>query len=175
MGESTSGRKGAFARRLKHAAIVPLALLIAFEEWGWEPLARLTACVARLPVLAWGERRIVALPPYGALALFTLPWLLLLPMKLFALGLIGSGHILLGAAAVLVLKVAGTAVVARLFTLAKPALMRLPWFASVYERWRAWKDGLLDRVRASSAWGRGRALRRGLRRRFERWRALLSA
>ncbi len=175
MGQSTSGRNGAFARRLKHAAIAPLALLIAFEEWGWEPLARLTACVARLPLLAWGERRIVALPPYGALALFTLPWLLLLPMKLFALGLIGSGHILLGAAAVLVLKVAGTAVVARLFTLAKPALMRLPWFASAYGRWRVWKDGVLDRLHASRVWGRGRALRRVLRRRFEHWRALLSA
>ncbi len=175
MGQSTSGSNGAFARRLRHAAIAPLALLIAFEEWGWEPLARLTACVARLPLLAWGERRILALPPYGALTLFALPWLLLLPLKLLALGLIGSGHILLGAAAVLVVKVIGTAVVARLFTLAKPALMRLPWFASAYARWRAWKDGVLEQLRASRAWARGRALRRGLRRRFERWRALLSA
>lgn len=160
---------------LRHILIAPLALLIVFEEWGWEPLARLMASIARLPLLASTERRIVALPSYAALVLFALPWLFLLPLKLFALWLIGNGHVLLGAAAVSVAKLAGTAVVARLFTLTKPALMRLPWFARVYERWRIWKDDILDQVRASKAWSWGRATKVRLRSRLKRWRDLLWA
>ena len=35
-----------------------VALVILFEEWGWEPLQRLMARLARLPLLAWLERRV---------------------------------------------------------------------------------------------------------------------
>jgi len=30
--------------------------------------------------------------------------------------------------------------------------MRIDWFARYYARWRAWKDALLARVRASPSW-----------------------
>jgi len=73
-----------------------LALLILFEEWGWEPLQRALAWMASLPGLRWVEARIRALPPYGALAIFLLPTLLLLPVKLLALWLIGQGQVLAG-------------------------------------------------------------------------------
>ena len=46
-----------------------LALLILFEEWGWEPLRAALASLGRWPPVAALERRIAALPPYGALAL----------------------------------------------------------------------------------------------------------
>jgi hypothetical protein len=36
--------------------------------------------------------------------------------------------------------------------LTQPALMQLPWFASLYVRWTVWKDALIARVRASAAW-----------------------
>lgn len=175
MSGSRSRSASRVARWFGGIASVPVALLIAFEEWGWEPLSRLMARIARLPALAWAERRIVALPPYPALALLALPWLLLLPLKLFALWLIGNGQWLLGMTAVSLAKVAGTAVVARLFNLTKPALMRLPWFASLYERWTRRKNQLLEQVRASKAWDWGRALKCVWRVRLARWRALLSA
>ena len=41
----------------------------------------------------WVEGRIHQLPPYGALAIFLLPTLLLLPVKLLALWLIGQGKV----------------------------------------------------------------------------------
>ena len=144
----------------------PLALLILFEEWGWEPLQRLMAAIARLPLLAWAEQRIAALPPYAALAVFLLPSLALLPVKLAALWLIGQGHALAGAAVIVVAKLVGTALVARLFTLTRPALMQLTWFERAYSRFTAWKQGLLEWVRSSFAWRWGRVLKRGVKRRL---------
>jgi hypothetical protein len=58
----------------------------------------------------------------------------------------------LGALLVVAAKVVGTALVARLFTLTRPALMQLPWFARLHRRWIRWKEALLRPVRASWAW-----------------------
>ena len=147
-----------------------LALVILFEEWGWAPLQRAMARIARLPVLAAIERRIAALPPHAALVVFFIPALALLPVKLLALWLIGQGQRLLGVLLIVAAKVVGTAVVAHLFALTQPALMRLPWFAHLYTRWSAWKTALLARVRASWAWRAGRALKRRVAQRLRRLR-----
>lgn len=146
-----------------------LALVILFEEWGWEPLQRLLARIGRWPGLRWIERAVRRLPPYAALALFALPTLMLLPVKLGALWLIGQGHVVPGALVIVTAKVAGTAIVARLFTLTQPALIRLRWFAHLHERWTGWKNNLLARVRASGPWRGARVLRRRWRRRWQTW------
>ncbi len=142
-----------FLRRLlRHTFTALVALLLLFEEWGWEPLAALVARLARLPLWAWVERRIAALPPWAAVATFALPALALVPVKLAALFLIGEGHALMGLTVLLGAKLLGTALLARLFTLTQPALMKLPWFARWYPRWKAWKDGIIAQVRASPMW-----------------------
>jgi hypothetical protein len=145
-----------------------LALLILFEEWGWEPLQRALARIGQWPGLRWIEPRIRALPPYAALALFALPALALLPVKLLALWLIGKGRVLLGTVVIVVAKLAGTAVVAHLFALTRPALMRLGWFARGYAHWVRWKAALLAWVRASAVGRTARALRLRWRRRWTR-------
>ena len=76
-----------------------------------------------------------------------------------------------GVAVFVAAKVVGTALVARLFALTRPALMRLQWFEAIYLRWLAWKAVVLARVRASWAWRAGRALKREGLRQWERWRA----
>ena len=156
-------------RGLRNAAAVLLALLILFEEWGWEPLQRQLARIARLPLLRRVEAAIGRLPPRAALAVLLLPTLALLPVKLLALGLIAHGQRMLGLAVIVAAKLVGTAVVARLFTLTQPALLRMPWFASIYQRWTSWKEHLLQRVRASWAWRSGRAVKRLVRLRWARW------
>ena len=165
----------ACTRWLRHAAGAVLGLLILFEEWGWEPLQRALARLGRLPVLRHLESLVTRLPPHAALVVFLLPALLLLPVKLAALALIAKGQRLLGLAVIVLAKLLGTAVVARLFTLTRPALMQLPWFARWHGRWLAWKDALLARVRASWAWRTGRVLRRQALRKVRallaRWRA----
>lgn len=151
-----------------------LALVILFEEWGWEPLQRALAWVGRLPGLRWAEARIRALPPYAALALFAVPTLLLLPVKLLALWAMGQGKVVLGTLIILTAKVVGTAIVARLFALTQPALMQLGWFARAYTRWTNWKTALLAQVRASWPWRLGRVLKRQGQRRWQHLKAAWS-
>ena len=166
-------------RRFMQLAIRPLkalfgwllALLILFEEWGWEPLQRALAWVGRLPGLRWLEERIRALPPYAALALFLLPTAMLLPVKLLALWLIGQGKVWAGTLVILGAKLVGTAIVARLFTLTQPALMQLAWFARLFTRWVSWKEALLAQVRASWPWRLGRVMKQRMKRRWQRLRA----
>ena len=148
-----------------------LALLILFEEWGWEPLQRALAWIGRWPGLRWIEARIRALPPYAALAIFFLPTLLLIPVKLLALWLIAQGKVLSGALVILSAKLIGTAIVARLFALTQPALMQLDWFARLYARWTRWKEALLAQVRASWPWRLGRVMKHRIKQRLRRFMA----
>jgi len=139
-------------RALKALFTWAVALLILFEEWGWVPLANALARLGRLPFFRWLEARIQSLPPYAALLVFFAPMVALFPVKVFGLWLIGEGRGFLGVGIIVVAKIAGTAVVARLFMLTRPALMQLPWFAHLYGRWTTWKDAMIARVRASAAW-----------------------
>lgn len=147
-----------------------LALLILFEEWGWSRLARGLARIGELPVFRQLERWIAGLPPYAALVVFLLPGLLLLPVKLLALWLISLGRAGLGLAVIIVAKLIGTALLARVFQLTQPALMRLSWFARLYARWARWKNDLLAWVRASSVWRTARVIKLRVRRLLSRFR-----
>lgn len=151
-------------KKILRALLFPLvAGVLLFEEWGWEPLAAAFAKLARLPFWAWLERKIVALPPIGALLVFTVPMLCLLPVKLLALYLFGKGQATLGLVLLLAAKLGGTAVLARLFQLTQPALMQLRWFARWYPRWKAWKEGVLAQVRQSAVWREGQKLKHSVK------------
>ena len=147
-----------------------LALVVVFEEWGWVPLQALLARVGQWPGLRWVEGWVRQLPPWAAVLVFALPTAFLLPVKLLALWAMGHGHVALGMAVIVLAKVAGTAVVARLFTLTQPALMQLRWFAWGYTHWLRLKERLLLSVRASWPWRAARVWRRAARRRWQAWR-----
>jgi len=149
---------------LRWLARVLLALLILFEEWGWAPLSRAMARLGQLPLLRRLGPLIRGLPPYAALCLLLLPSLLIIPVKLLALWLVLQGRTLLGLAVVLLAKLAGTALLARLFELIQPALMRLGWFERLYRRWIGWKQGLMDWLHQQALWRSARLLKRRLRR-----------
>ena len=166
-------RRGRLAAGLMWPLRLLIALVILFEEWGWEPLLRWMARIGQLPVLRQIEAGIARLPPALALVVFFLPGLALLPVKIGALWLIAHGQRVLGLAVIVTAKVLGTAIVARLFALTKPALMRLPWFARGYERWTAWKAALIGWVRESAVWRSLHAWRVALRRSLHAWRARL--
>ena len=149
---------------------VLFAAFLLFEEWGWEPLARVFARLARLPLWARLERRIMALSPTGAMLAFGLPVLILFPVKLLALYLFGIGQTTLGLLLLLSAKLVGTALLARLFQLTQPALMQLPWFARWYPRWKNWKDAVLAQVHNSAVWRAAQDFRRKTKLWWVEWR-----
>jgi len=155
---------------LRAAATVLIVPFLLFEEWGWEPLAALAARLSRLPLWARMEDRLRRLPPWGALLAFFVPVLLLLPVKVLALFLFSHGHAGSGVTVLVLAKLAGTAIVARIFQLVEGPLMRIPWFARWYPRWKAWKDHVLNLVRQSRPWRVVRALNRRLARGWRRLR-----
>jgi hypothetical protein len=155
----------------KILSIVGMALFVPvlmFEEWGWEPLARGAAYLARLPLWGAVERFIRALPPWAAVAVFALPVMLLLPLKLCGLFLLGSGHAMSALVLLMAAKVVGTAIVARLFQLVHPKLMEIPLFARCYPPWLDWKNSVLARAHESAPWRSVVGARDGLRRLWHR-------
>ena len=135
-----------------------LALLILFEEWGWTPLAGALGRLARWPAVDRLERLIAGLGPRVALAVLFVPAIALLPIKIGALWLVGLGRVAIGLTLLVGAKLLGTAVVARLFQLTQPQLMRLRWFARVYARWVAWKTRTIASLVESPAWIAARGL-----------------
>lgn len=160
-------------RALKRVLTPPLlalaALVIAAEELLWR-LAKVYAWLGRLPVLRTLERWASSLPPYGALLLFAIPSLALAPVKLLAFYWIAGGHPALGAGTIVSAKIAGTAFVARIYQLTRPALITLGWFAWCESKflalraaaYRLWRDSALGRWTSSRV--------RRFREQFRRWR-----
>lgn len=144
---------------LRALLLAPVALFLLFEEWGWEPLAAGFAALGRLPLWGQLERLIARLPPWAALLAFGGPVVALLPVKLLVLYLLSKGHVLSGLVLLVGAKLAGTALLAWLFTLTRPALMQLAWFARWYPRWTAWKDRIMAEVRSSAPWQAARQLK----------------
>ena len=136
-----------------------LAVIIVFEEWGWRPLAALLARLAKYGPVARIEGLIARLPPYPALAVFAVPGLMLLPVKLLALAWIAEGHVLWATLLFIFAKVVGTAVVARIFQLTQPALMQLGWFVTLHDTIMPWKHAVVERIRLSRTWRIGRVVK----------------
>lgn len=148
---------------------LPLALVVMFYEWGWETLAHIFDWLAKKRLWHAMEDAIRRLPPWAALLVFALPSILLFPVKLLALWLIANNQEAIGVAVIIAAKLVGTAVVARLFGLTQPALLRLHWFAVMYRWFIPWKDAWMNAIRASWPWRAGRVIK------FRAKRALVAA
>ncbi|MGZ3788565.1 MAG: hypothetical protein ACXVLQ_08590 [Bacteriovorax sp.] len=141
------------ARKILRAILLyPLALVLLFEEWGWEPLAALFERLGRIPPIRAIERRLAHLSPWWSMTLLMSSVTFLLPLKLFGFFLFNRGHFILGILTIISAKIFATALFARLFYLTRPSLMKLSWFAYWYPRWKNWKDQLMIKVRSSAPW-----------------------
>ncbi len=163
-----------FKKLLTPPMIVIAAMILFFEEWLWDKLTAGMAWVARLPVLHRLEARIASLPPYPAMAVFLLPGLLLLPVNIFAVWLTANGHALTGTAILIAAKLAGTAILARLFAVCRPSLLTVSWFRRLYEGLVRLKTRLYAAIRSMPAWMAvvrwKNALKARVAKFFHRWR-----
>ena len=157
-------------RRIGRALLaIPVALWIFVEEWLWDYLLAVASTLARLPPIHWVETRIAKLPAYLALIAFLIPVAILLPFKLAAFWLIAHGKGLLGTIVFIAAKIVGTAFLARIFTLTKPALMTIGWFARSYTAITLWKLRLYEYVNALPVYQAIRQRLAALRRHVKSW------
>lgn len=138
--------------RLLTPLVYLVGVVVLLEEAFWRAGLWIGGWVARLPLARLFEQCILALPPWAALCAFILPGLLLIPVKLLALLAIANGHAATGVSTFVVAKLAGAALVARIYTLSLPKLLTLAWFARWHAPVIAFKTRYLERMRASAVW-----------------------
>lgn len=135
--------------------------------------------VAR-PISRWFARHlefkrlrawIKSLPPYPSLALFSVPVIILEPIKPIAAYLAATGQVVGAAAAFITGELLKLVLVERLFSLTHDKLMKIPTFVAVYTRYlqaKAWLE-------ATEAWRAVRALGLAARSYVARLRAALAS
>jgi len=146
---------------------IPLAIWIFLEEWVWDSMLAFMGWLGRLPPIHWAETRISKLPRYAALIAFVIPAAVLLPFKLAAFWLIAHGHGVYGLWVFIVAKIIGTAFLARIFSLTKPALLTITWFKRAYFFITGWKERIYAYVRALPAYQRLREAAHSLKLRMK--------
>ena len=142
-----------FLKRVLFPPMVIIAALIMFvEEWLWDHLTTAMGWLARTRVMRAVEARLALLPPYAAAAAFLLPGLLLLPVKIAALYLIAHGHAFSGLGVIIAAKLIGTACAARLYSICRPALLKIRWFAWLHDAIIRLKTRLYAAIRSLPGW-----------------------
>ena len=153
-----------YLKRALELLFVPIAAAIMFFEGVLlRYLGLAMAAFARLPWIARLEAWLARLPPWAALAAFVAPSTLVLPVKFAAVWFALHGKCVLAAVSIGVGKVVATALVARLYKVLRPTLLRLSWYLRA-ETWLfTWRDRIYGFVRALPAWQKAVALIRRLR------------
>ena len=102
----------------------------------WRPLSRV-------------RRSIEGLGPYPSLLVLAVPMSLIEPLKLAAVAIAGKGHWLAGTVIIVCAYAASLLVVERLFRIVKPKLLKLPWFARLWNWFVAIRDRTLGWLRSA--------------------------
>jgi hypothetical protein len=124
------------------------------------------------PILRWlGRLRVFEiigagigrLPPYLVLVLFAVPFVIIEPVKIFALCWSAVGHPIQGLILLGIAQVASILICERIYHAGKSQLMRIGWFA----RLMGWIFALRDRAfawaKSTAVWQAGAAMARSAR------------
>ena len=102
----------------------------------FEAVARpLSAWIGRLRILQPLNAWIAGLRPYPALALFSVPVVILEPVKPVGAFLLSTGHVAEGTLTIAAGEILKITLVERLFKLTRDSLMQIPAFAILYRHW----------------------------------------
>ena len=147
---------------LKHVLellLVPIVAAVVFiEDVLLHYLGQLMAAISRWPPIARVEQWLRRLPPWAAVIAFGAPSILILPVKVAAVWFALHHRYGLSVMSVVAGKLLATALVARLYGVLHPTLVRMPWFVRA-ETWLfTTRDRLYAFVRALPAWRKAAAL-----------------
>jgi hypothetical protein len=147
-------------RALEILFVPVVAAIVFFEEVLLHHLGLAMARLARWEPVRRLEAWLAALPPWAALIAFIAPSTLVLPVKLAAVWFALEGRLGLAMASIVIGKIVGTALLARLYKVLRPTLLRLSWYLAT-ETWLfEWRDKIYAFVRALPAWQAAAALSR---------------
>ena len=118
-----------------------LALLFLLEAWLWDHLEPVVARVVN--VIPWGRFKrwlaqlIEDLPPYAALGVFVVPFIVLLPLKFLEVYFLATGNWIPAVLVLVVAKLLGLGVTAFVFDATRDKLLQMVWFRRMYD-WFMW-------------------------------------
>jgi hypothetical protein len=141
----------AVKHRLVRAFWLTLAVIFLIEAWLWDHvklwLQALAKSIGAERYEAKLKEFLAPLSPYPTLAVFAIPALLVLPLKILALETIAAGHFLSGLIVILTAKTLALGATSYLFDLCREKLMQIPHFVRFYElilRIRGWAHALIQ-------------------------------
>jgi hypothetical protein len=141
-------------QRVIRAFWLTLAVIFLIESWLWDHVKEWLRALGEKLGFAELESRlrdfIAGLSPPATLALFAVPALSVLPIKILALSMLAQGHIFWGLIVIFAAKTLALGVTAFLFDLCRDKLMQMAWFVRFYDlvlRVRSWAHALVEPAR----------------------------
>ncbi|PSC05411.1 hypothetical protein SLNSH_09465 [Alsobacter soli] len=131
------------------ALVLPFVLFDELVRPLYRPLIRL---LARLKLMQWLEQAVCALPPYGVLVAFLVPFVIFEPLKILGLYWLGTGHARLAVPTLIVSHGATFLLVERLYDAGRPKLMTIGWFAPIARLVERVRDAAMAWLRSRPAW-----------------------
>jgi len=128
-------------RRWLRPVWVVLALLFLLEAWLWDHLQPIVARVVN--VIPWGRVKvwlkglIEGLPPWAALGVFIVPFIVLLPLKFLEVFFLAKRQWLAAGLVLILAKLIGLGVTAFVFDATRGKLLQMAWFARMFD-WFMW-------------------------------------
>ncbi|CAN2535127.1 hypothetical+protein [Methylocapsa aurea] len=123
-------------QRLARAFWFSLAVLFLVESWLWDHvklwLLRLASALGVKELETRLRVFIAGLSPAATLAVFALPAITILPLKLLAVAAIAHGHVIAGLGVILAAKTLALGVTSFLFDASREKLLQIGWFAKLY-------------------------------------------
>jgi hypothetical protein len=146
---------------LSACVILYMALNALFSLLLWPAIAQLS----RLTLFQRLGAGIARLPPYAVLVLLAVPFIIIEPIKVFALYWIASGHLTQGSLLLVAAHILSILICDRIYHAGHAQLMQIGWFKILMD----WLIGFRDRgvawIKSSAVWIAVRNAAQRLRRR----------
>jgi hypothetical protein len=125
-----------FKRQFARAFWFALAVILLFESWLWDHVKEWLRALGRVLGVErfeeWLAGFVGRLSPPATLAVFAVPFLGVLPLKVVGVEFIAHGRVMAGVAVLFSAKTLALGVTAFLFDHCREKLLQMPWFARFY-------------------------------------------
>lgn len=145
-------KKNIYKGVIRLIIVVIIAFWMLFEEWIWDNIVKIVERSRLLKIIKRLESFIVRQNQYLLLSSFILPFLIMIPAKLYGLYLITNGRVIKGITIFILAKVTITGLLSWLFIITKEKLLEIKTFARFYFWFNDKKEWLFSELRKLLIW-----------------------